>query len=322
MASSRVKMTVCARRSGGGVRARSAPGGSGKKLVNGGRGGERESVRVAATAMVEVGEEGGGGEDGGVAVRVKRFADGAVVGDALLDVATAGMNARSLVHKYVVHVQQNMRRGTASTKTRAEVRGGGKKPYSQKGTGRARQGSSRTPLRPGGGVIFGPKPRDWSSKMNKKERWLALSSALRNAAASTAGSGDDGASTSVFVLESLESQFKDDQSDVKTKVMEARLRALGVEEGEKALIIAHTGLPEEIARSGRNLPWLTFNTVRSGIHVTDVLQADKIFFDSDAFAYVNARFGAAAPEDLVDIVEMEETVKEEEKEDEEPAAEE
>merc|ERR1712187_458658 len=75
-----------------------------------------------------------------------------------------------------------MGKGFASTKTRAEVRGGGKKPYSQKKPGNSRRGSSRSPLIRGGGVIFGPKPRDWSSKMIKMERRLAISTAIQNAA--------------------------------------------------------------------------------------------------------------------------------------------
>ncbi len=72
--------------------------------------------------------------------------------------------------------------GTASTLTRGEVRGGGRKPYKQKGTGNARQGTRRTPLRPGGGISFGPKPRDWTIGMNKKEKRLALATAIQSAA--------------------------------------------------------------------------------------------------------------------------------------------
>lgn len=84
--------------------------------------------------------------------------------------------------RYLVTVRQNARRGTACTKTRAEVRGGGRKPYAQKGTGNARMGSKRSPLLPGGGVIFGPRPRDWSIKMNKKEKRLAMATAIQSAA--------------------------------------------------------------------------------------------------------------------------------------------
>lgn len=85
-----------------------------------------------------------------------------------------------LVHKDLLRHQNSQRQGTVSTKTRSEVRGGGRKPWKQKGTGRARAGSNRSPLWKGGGVIFGPKPRTISSKLNKKERRLALQTLLYN----------------------------------------------------------------------------------------------------------------------------------------------
>ena len=108
--------------------------------------------------------------------------EGASAGTASLDLKTASPDvAKGLVHKYVVMVRQNARRGTASTLTKSEVRGGGRKPFKQKGTGNARAGSTRTPLKPGGGVIFGPKPKDWSIKMNKKERRLAMATAIQSA---------------------------------------------------------------------------------------------------------------------------------------------
>merc|ERR550537_595910 len=75
---------------------------------------------------------------------------------------------------------QNKRSGSANTRTRSEVRGGGKKPYTQKKTGNARRGTNRSPLRPGGGVLFGPKPRDWTINMSKKERRLAMATAIQN----------------------------------------------------------------------------------------------------------------------------------------------
>ena len=105
---------------------------------------------------------------------------GATVGEeeVALKVARAGAY---VVHRKVVAEQANMRLGTASTKTRGEVRGGGRKPYAQKGTGNARQGSIRTPLKRGGGVIFGPKPKSYRLKVNRKEGQLALSTALMGA---------------------------------------------------------------------------------------------------------------------------------------------
>ena len=84
----------------------------------------------------------------------------------------------SVMHDAIVLAQASLRQGTASTKTRSEVSGGGRKPWKQKGTGNARQGSTRSPQWPGGGIVFGPKPRNYDKKQNKKERRLALKSAL------------------------------------------------------------------------------------------------------------------------------------------------
>ena len=84
----------------------------------------------------------------------------------------------SVMHDAIVLAQASLRQGTASTKTRSEVSGGGRKPWKQKGTGKARQGSTRSPQWPGGGIVFGPKPRNYDKKQNKKERRLALKSAL------------------------------------------------------------------------------------------------------------------------------------------------
>ena len=84
----------------------------------------------------------------------------------------------NVMHDAIVLAQASLRQGTASTKTRSEVSGGGRKPWKQKGTGNARQGSTRSPQWPGGGIVFGPKPRDYDKKQNKKERRLALKSAL------------------------------------------------------------------------------------------------------------------------------------------------
>lgn len=107
--------------------------------------------------------------------------DGKETGSATLDLRVADEStADHIVHRALVRQMANARQGTVSTKTRAEVRGGGRKPWRQKGTGRARAGSNRSPLWRGGGVIFGPKPRDYSLKMNRKERRLALRTALQS----------------------------------------------------------------------------------------------------------------------------------------------
>ncbi|KAJ6849357.1 50S ribosomal protein L4 [Iris pallida] len=122
-----------------------------------------------------------GGGNGSATLPVLSFT-GEKVDSATLSLKSApSSTARAVVHRGIIADQQNSRRGTASTLTRAEVRGGGKKPYPQKKTGRARRGSQRTPLRPGGGVTFGPKPRDWSIKINRKEKRLAVSTAIASA---------------------------------------------------------------------------------------------------------------------------------------------
>ena len=114
-----------------------------------------------------------------MATCVIRDWQGKEAGNASLDLKVAKeTTANDLMHRAVLRQQAHSRQGTASTLTRAEVRGGGRKPYKQKGTGRARQGSIRTPLRPGGGIVFGPKPRTYNLAMNRKERRLALRTAL------------------------------------------------------------------------------------------------------------------------------------------------
>merc|ERR1712032_711229 len=162
------------------------------------------------------------------AVKVRASAEVTVInqagdktGTATLDLKHAGENSKGLVHRYVVHVLRNQRQGNSSTLNRGEVRGGGRKPYQQKGTGNARRGSKRSPLIPGGGVIFGPKPRDWSAKMNKKERRLALSSALVNAA------------SDITVVPDLDGKFE----DMKTKSVVSSLASFGCESGDKVLLI-------------------------------------------------------------------------------------
>lgn len=189
---------------------------------------------------------------------------------------SAGESSKGLVHRYVVHVLRNQRQGTSSTKTRGEVRGGGRKPYTQKGTGSARRGSKRSPLIPGGGIIFGPKPRDYSAKMNKKERKLALSSALANAAANS----------SITVVPDLDNMFE----DKRTKSVVGALANFGVEDGEKVLLITKGQDNEGLYLGGRNVPKLCFN-VMDNIHIYDLLNADKIFMEESVVPYVQENYG-------------------------------
>ncbi|ACO64343.1 predicted protein [Micromonas commoda] len=200
--------------------------------------------------------------------------DGASAGTATLDVKVAKPDvAKGLVHKYVVMVRQNARRGTASTLTKSEVRGGGRKPFKQKGTGNARAGSSRTPLKPGGGVVFGPKPKDWSIKMNKKERRLAMATAIQSAAAAS----------SMIVVDSLAGAAP------KTKAMATALKSWGVAEGEKAYIITKDA-PEGVTLSTRNMARVVQTDIKH-LNVYDVLNADKVVVEESALQYINDFYG-------------------------------
>jgi len=216
------------------------------------------------------------------AVKVRASAEVTVInqagdktGTATLDLKHAGENSKGLVHRYVVHVLRNQRQGNSSTLNRGEVRGGGRKPYQQKGTGNARRGSKRSPLIPGGGIIFGPKPRDWSAKMNQKERKLALSSALQNAAAS------------ITVIPDLDNMFE----DKKTKTVVSVLSNFGVGEGEKVLLITKDQENEGLYLGGRNVPKLCFN-VKENIHIYDLLNADKILMEESVVPYIQERYSA------------------------------
>jgi len=205
--------------------------------------------------------------------------DGERAGEASLDLKCARPDtARAVVHRGVITELQNRRRGTASTLTRAEVRGGGRKPYRQKGTGRARRGSQRTPLRPGGGVIFGPKPKDWSIKMNKKEKRLAISTALMSATVST------------VVVEDFNDKFE----RPKTKEFIEALKRWGVEPSEHTLIFS-TEVSENVRLSSRNIGTLKVLTPRN-LNLYDVLRADKLVFTEGSVEYLNRMYGLSSPD--------------------------
>lgn len=190
---------------------------------------------------------------------------GEEVGQATLDLRVAKENtAAHIVHRALVRQMTNARQGTVSTKTRAEVRGGGRKPWRQKGTGRARAGSIRSPLWRGGGVIFGPKPRDYELKMNRKERRLALRTALSSR------------SEDLIVVE----DFADQLPRPKTKELTAAIARWGVEPEAKILLI----LPERtetIYLSARNIANLKLISATQ-LNVYDLLDADKIVTTASA----------------------------------------
>ncbi len=199
---------------------------------------------------------------------------GADAGSASLDLKVAkAENAPHIVHRALVRQMANARQGTVSTKTRAEVSGGGRKPWRQKGTGRARAGSNRSPLWRGGGVIFGPKPRDYSLKMNRKERRLALRTALQ------------GQVENLIVVE----DFTDKLPRPKTKEMAQALANWGVERGSKVLMIL-AERDENVYLSARNIDGLRLISA-TNLNVFDILAADRIVVTASALEKVKEVYG-------------------------------
>jgi len=182
--------------------------------------------------------------------------EGAVVGSIELSDTIFGIEPNEdVLHRVVLNQLANRRQGTHSTKTRSEVSGGGKKPYRQKGTGRARQGSTRSAQWVGGGIIFGPKPRDYSYTLPKKVRRLAMKSALSTKLSSG----------SIIVLDTLE------LPEIKTKSMVRVLENIGA--SRSALVV----LPEKnenVEKSARNLVGIKLAKVNT-INVFDILKFDK-----------------------------------------------
>ena len=177
-------------------------------------------------------------------------------------------NAAHIVHRALVRQMNNARQGNASAKTRSEVRGGGRKPWRQKGTGRARVGSIRSPLWRGGGIIFGPKPRDYETKLNRKERRLALRTAFQSRA------------EDMVVVEEFADQFP----QPKTKELIAAIARWGIDPEEKILLI----LPEKqenVYLSGRNVPNLR-TCLADSLNVYDLLSADRLITTATAIAKI------------------------------------
>jgi large subunit ribosomal protein L4 len=169
---------------------------------------------------------------------------------------------RGLLHEVVRNHLANKRQGTACTKTRGLVRGGGRKPYKQKGTGRARAGSNRSPIWKGGGTVFGPRPRSYSYKMPKKAKWVALNSALAVKFA-------DG---EVTVIDDLS------VSEPRTKVVKGLLEGLGLA-GNVLMIIPEKNITLELA--ARNLPNVRVARVNE-LNVYTILAHEKLLIAKDA----------------------------------------
>lgn len=182
---------------------------------------------------------------------------GSKVGDVELSAALFGAEVnKAVLHETVVNYLANQRQGTQSTKTRTEVSGGGAKPFRQKGTGRARQGSTRSPQWTHGGIALGPKPRSYRTKLNKKVRRVAITSALSAKVADN----------KMIVVDSIAA------TEYKTKVMASMLSAIGA--GRKSLVV----LPEKndmVVRSLSNIEGVKVAYTNT-INVYDILNCDTL----------------------------------------------
>ena len=182
--------------------------------------------------------------------------EGKEVGSIELNDAVFGVEVNEhLVHMAVVNQLANKRQGTQKAKTRSEVSGGGRKPWRQKGTGHARQGSTRSPQWTGGGVVFAPKPRDYSFKMNKKEKRIALLSALSSKVADN----------KIVVLDAF------NLDEVKTKKFAEVMSNLKV---DKALVVIE-GENKNVVLSGRNIPTVKVSATNE-INTYDVLKYETL----------------------------------------------
>ena len=188
------------------------------------------------------------------------------VGEIELNDLIFGIEAnKEAMHTMVVNYLANQRQGTQSTKTRTEVRGGGRKPWRQKGTGRARQGSIRAPQWTGGGVALGPKPRSYRFTVNKKLRRLALKSALSTKVVEN----------EIIVIDELK------LDSFKTKEMAAILKAFEV---DNALVVT-AGKDDNVVRSAANIPGIE-TSMAENLNVYDVLKHSKFIVTKDAVSKI------------------------------------
>jgi len=172
----------------------------------------------------------------------------------------------AVLYDAITLARNSQRQGTHSTKTRSEVRGGGRKPWRQKGTGRARQGSIRSPQWPGGGIVFGPKPRSYGKKMNKKERVLALKSALSYKVKDS----------EIIILDSFVPETN------KTKEMLNILEAI---KASKNILIVVGELTDNVILGTRNIPKVSLLTADE-INTLDVIAADSLVVTEEAIKVI------------------------------------
>ena len=193
---------------------------------------------------------------------------GKQIGEVELSEAVFGIEPNQyVVHDVVKNHLANCRQGTQSALTRAEVSGGGRKPWRQKGTGRARQGSTRAPQWTHGGIVFAPKPRDYSYTLNKKAKRLALKSVLSAKAAEG----------NVLVVDGL------GMDEIKTKTFQAFLNAV---ESKKAVVVTSCG---NVVKSARNIPGVV-TTPAALINVYDIVNANQLIIDKAALATIEEVF--------------------------------
>ena len=191
---------------------------------------------------------------------------GKLLGEIELSEAIFGIEPnQAVVHEAVKNHLANRRQGTQSALTRAEVSGGGKKPWRQKGTGHARQGSTRAPQWTHGGIVFAPKPRSYRTSMNKKARRLALKSALSAKAADNA----------ILVVDGLE------LAEIKTKTMKTFLDAIGA---SKSVVITPE-VNQNVVLSTRNIPGAVTTTAKV-LSVYDIVNAKQLVIDKAALAII------------------------------------
>ena len=196
---------------------------------------------------------------------------GKLVGEIELPEAVFGVTPNeAVVHDAVKNHLANRRPGTQSALTRAEVSGGGRKPWRQKGTGRARQGSTRAPQWTHGGIVFAPKPRSYSYTLNKKAKRLALKSAL----------SDKAAQTNVVVIDAIKMDAP------KTAEFAKFLKAVGCD--TKTLVVT-AAADQNVVKSGRNIPGCAV-TFANLLNVYDIVNANKLVVDKAALAKIEEVF--------------------------------
>lgn len=198
--------------------------------------------------------------------------DGKIVGKRELSLEIFGLSPNNiLIYEAITMYKTNKRRGTSSTKTRGEARGGGKKPWRQKHTGRARAGSRRSPIWVGGGRAFGPKPKDWSYTISKKKKLLALKQVLSQ----RANNGK------ILCLENLDFRAP------KTREFAELLEIIGRKASEKYLFL-YTKSNENLYKSGRNIKGIGFKRIMD-LNTLDIMSFDTLVFTPDGLDQLEER---------------------------------